>query len=1124
MPNGNNPTSNAPGPDLDTGTGGFPVGKNNTRVTYDVGTEDDSPVDRTQWSPGQVRVDNRKRDISRSTKSTLASYLSDTTLGKTSSSPNGAKNKYPINQIDGSDPVEIRLTDTDGYSSNPDTSLGSYASENKFVENDKLPSMKSRSMSATNLDIVRGRQNPNGKSGIDGNTLLKDVTKDGLESNPQQQATSVPGNGFSPPTSVAVNEGSPVKNYYGNPNVSNSVIFNRFNPEENQYGEANTLKNDQFSSKYSMGTSNAVRNISFGKLAQIGNALSTRAGLELESIGLGIPRTNVDLRGDPSGPVASAAALLPGAAQLGAARIERERLTAKSVLDELITDPIQDNVLIDPLGKSWGSLNNVLDEYSGMSNIGMQLLAAALVASLTSIFSALSFLFSTVFTGTNETGLIVIDSETMRRPYGAYAYDENGKGNYNTIAALIDQIRSGKFNFWRMIGIQSTRHPLDRCLAAGSLAFFGINSPNSTLSTVDGEAKSKSDTAVTQSPGYYAVMARSVNRSFLQIGDAFQRMFSAFGGIDIANGVKQIFSLIETLRDSKFMKTISIFANLGDQVIEINSASKQYVYDESSVGPGVRFISRIDLAPENSAGKSRLGGPASMTNTLAWSSYRARDLLIMPSAFGTGFTSLDSVPKGPTLGVPDLKSNIPPSKMPGGVSSFNTPANSGLRISAEDRESLESYLEGEYVPFYLHDVRTNEIISFHAFLTSLSDDYTTNYDSVEAFGRVDPIRVYKSTVRRIGFSFVIAATSKNDFDVMWLKINKLVTMVYPQFSEGRRLVGDGYSIYAPFSQSISASPLIRVRIGDLLQSNYSKFNLARIFGYTYNNTKIPSPSPTPQPAPNSGPTYNEKVESFNKIEQMLKPGFTFTSSAPLSKQIIKKNDKLTNSQIVSTDPSLTLPRGYVLKVVSRVEVGPNPGAECRVVKARGDDKRNMTGILSYDEWSGGGGSAKHIEDKVYFFNGYELTPTISTQNSLEALKRQYGNNLPSGALTTSTAPAATQGTAGSLAETTNAGEQTLANVKDFMTDNESSKGNAIARSFRSSGGKGLAGFIDSINFDWYDNVTWTTDEGEGRKAPKMCKITVAFSPIHDITPGLDHTGFNRAPVYPVGPMSIPRKT
>jgi hypothetical protein len=95
-----------------------------------------------------------------------------------------------------------------------------------------------------------------------------------------------------------------------------------------------------------------------------------------------------------------------------------------------------------------------------------------------------------------------------------------------------------------------------------------------------------------------------------------------------------------------------------------------------------------------------------------------------------------------------------------------------------------------------------------------------------------------------------------------------------------------------------------------------------------------------------------------------------------------------------------------------------------------------------------------------------------------------------------------------------------ASVMEFMSDDPSApgKGNLIAKSFRTVGGKGLAGFIESMNFDWMDKVTWETDE-IGKKAPKMCKITISFAPIHDITPGLDHKGTNRAPIYPVGPFA-----
>jgi hypothetical protein len=75
--------------------------------------------------------------------------------------------------------------------------------------------------------------------------------------------------------------------------------------------------------------------------------------------------------------------------------------------------------------------------------------------------------------------------------------------------------------------------------------------------------------------------------------------------------------------------------------------------------------------------------------------------------------------------------------------------------------------------------------------------------------------------------------------------------------------------------------------------------------------------------------------------------------------------------------------------------------------------------------------------------------------------------------------------------------------------------NSIIKTFKESGaGGGQAGFIESMSFDWINNQT-TWDVEPGRKAPKLCKITVEFSPIHDITPGLDSQGNNRAPVYRV---------
>jgi hypothetical protein len=87
-------------------------------------------------------------------------------------------------------------------------------------------------------------------------------------------------------------------------------------------------------------------------------------------------------------------------------------------------------------------------------------------------------------------------------------------------------------------------------------------------------------------------------------------------------------------------------------------------------------------------------------------------------------------------------------------------------------------------------------------------------------------------------------------------------------------------------------------------------------------------------------------------------------------------------------------------------------------------------------------------------------------------------------------------------------------VNEFLK----SKNNSVVKSFEEAGGKGLAGFIDSMNFTWIDGTTNWEVEKDAR-APKTAQITMRFLPVHDISPGLDHTGYNRAANYPVGDPS-----
>ena len=74
--------------------------------------------------------------------------------------------------------------------------------------------------------------------------------------------------------------------------------------------------------------------------------------------------------------------------------------------------------------------------------------------------------------------------------------------------------------------------------------------------------------------------------------------------------------------------------------------------------------------------------------------------------------------------------------------------------------------------------------------------------------------------------------------------------------------------------------------------------------------------------------------------------------------------------------------------------------------------------------------------------------------------------------------------------------------------------NPFTRAIETTKGRGLAGVIKGITFNWIDDFPWEVDHNA--RAPMGVKIGFGFDVIHDLPPGLDHSGYNRAPLYNVG--------
>jgi hypothetical protein len=81
---------------------------------------------------------------------------------------------------------------------------------------------------------------------------------------------------------------------------------------------------------------------------------------------------------------------------------------------------------------------------------------------------------------------------------------------------------------------------------------------------------------------------------------------------------------------------------------------------------------------------------------------------------------------------------------------------------------------------------------------------------------------------------------------------------------------------------------------------------------------------------------------------------------------------------------------------------------------------------------------------------------------------------------------------------------------------DEAKAPSLLKSFRERGGKGLPGVITAIDLGNFvsDDSTWGVEQGY--RAPKFLEITIAFSPLHEIPPGLDSEGQITSAQYGVG--------
>jgi len=412
------------------------------------------------------------------------------------------------------------------------------------------------------------------------------------------------------------------------------------------------------------------------------------------------------------------------------------------------------------------------------------------------------------------------------------------------------------------------------------------------------------------------------------------------------------------------------------------------------------------------------------------------------------------------------------------------------RLPIELVKEIENNLESEYMPFYFHDLRTNEILSFHAFIENISDSFSPEYNSASGFGRIDDVKSYVKTTRNINLTFIIAATSEADHDLMWFQVNKIVAMVYPQWSDAFEVASkdnETSEFKYPFTQVPTASPLIRLRVGDVIKSNYSRTNLSRLHG-------IGDRDQDKGIVTNPDELDTKKIKRINEIKERL------------AKKYNELNEETKNSSIGN-------------KFLSKIAEGSAKIDE--IIADSADNKRiyhlqpglyrtASSGLLD-DLGLGGVTEPKMKSIKI----DHEVLIKDSFTKNLDFPVIEINEGSYKGISVVADISKIRVLNPDPLVKDIKDSSAFLKDTNKIMqpeTDGKSN--NPITRAYESGMSRGLAGFITNLDVG-YNESTWETSR-IGSKAPMMVKINIGFSPIHDIPPGLDHNGMLRAPVYNVG--------
>jgi len=123
----------------------------------------------------------------------------------------------------------------------------------------------------------------------------------------------------------------------------------------------------------------------------------------------------------------------------------------------------------------------------------------------------------------------------------------------------------------------------------------------------------------------------------------------------------------------------------------------------------------------------------------------------------------------------------------------------GASVDGESINVNDSVTTKDFIKFRFKDVINDKFLIFRAILEGITDTVTPEYAEDRYIGRPDKLFVYQGVDRSIAFTFSLYPKTKQELPILMEKLNYLVGLCYPSYTEGERMV----------------SPFIELTMGDM---------------------------------------------------------------------------------------------------------------------------------------------------------------------------------------------------------------------------------------------------------------------------------------------------------------------